>query len=202
MRLGMTNYAKMIQNLLDHLDVSQTQLGERLGVSQGTISRWRGGGKVEADNRVAIDQLAAEIFDIPRPQPKKIGVAIVGFASAGNEQVNYGDGQGPFGYAKAPEGASDETVAVLVRGTSLGVFFDGWVVYYDERRDPPTEDLSKRLCVVGLSDDQVFVKILVKADGSKKWHLFSNGGAAPILNVDVAWAAPVIGLRPPDAIIS
>ena len=46
---------------------------------------------------------------------------------------------------------SPSTVAVQIRGHSLGALFDNWLVFYDDVRDPPDESLVGRMCVCGLT---------------------------------------------------
>lgn len=88
-------------------------------------------------------------------------VEVVGYAAAGGDGVVFfGDGQGPFDEVAAPAWATDKTVAVKIRGTSLGKQFDGWLAFYDDRRDPPDESLFGELCVCGLHDNRVVIKTL------------------------------------------
>src|SRR5690606_7614356 len=74
-------------------------------------------------------------------------VPLVGDVGAGAEAHYYAEAQGPFAMVRAPEGATQSTVAVEVRGESLGPLFDRWLVFYDEVRSPVTPDLIGRLCV-------------------------------------------------------
>lgn len=97
-----------------------------------------------------------------------------------------------------PRGGTEETVAVEVRGGSLGGAFDGWLIYYDERREPPTDDLLGMLCVIGLSSGQVVVKQLMRGRIPNHFDLFSGSGAEmPMTDQAVAWAARVTGIMPP-----
>ena len=93
-------------------------------------------------------------------------------------------------------GISPESVAVEVRGDSMrGIAEDGWLVYYDNRRDPPTDDLIGEICVVGLTNGEVLIKKLIR--GRKKNHFDLESAAAPTMHdVKVEWAAPVISIVP------
>lgn len=192
----MTTYPKLLVSLMDKLKVNQGGLAQRLGVSQGTVSRWVKGGKIESENRDRIDELAAEILKRPLKRPLSVGIAIVGYAGAGDDGVNFGEGQGPFGEIRAPDWATDKTVAVHVRGTSLGALLDGWYALYDDRRDPPDHSLAGKLCIVGLPDKSVYVKKLARGSAPRKWHLISNS-QPPIFDVEVEWAAEIRGFAPP-----
>jgi DNA-binding XRE family transcriptional regulator len=121
-------------------------------------------------------------------------VELVGYVGAGAETHFFSD-QGKIDDVPAPEGASDETVAVEIRGESLGPLFDRWLVFYDDVRRPITQDLIGKLCVVGLSDGRILIKQIKKARGGKHYHLLSNT-EPPILDVEIEWAAKVINMVP------
>lgn len=122
-------------------------------------------------------------------------VAVVGFVGAGSVATLFSEGQGPFDEVEAPAHATPNTVGLAVRGASLGPAFDEGIVFYDDVRSPVTPDLHGRLCVVGLEDGRVLVKILRSA-GDGTFHLFSNTLEEPLLNEPVAWAARVKDVRP------
>lgn len=125
------------------------------------------------------------------------GVPVVGLAGAGPDgSIQFVDPGGSLGEAPPPPNATPETVAVEVRGHSMrGIAEDGWFVYYDDRRDPPTDDLVGRLCVVGLSDGRVLVKTLNR--GRKKSHFDLESMAAPtIRDARISWAARVTAIVP------
>jgi SOS-response transcriptional repressor LexA len=122
-------------------------------------------------------------------------VPLVGYVGAGAEAHFYGAGQASDEEVSAPEGASPDTVAVEVRGDSLGAFFERWLVFFDDVRRPVTEDLIGRLCVVGLTDDRVLIKKLTRSRNGSLFHLLSQSGD-PILDVEVQWAARVKQMMP------
>lgn len=122
-------------------------------------------------------------------------VPLVGYVGAGAETHLFGEGQGPFDYVEAPDGAGPETVAVEIRGVSLGELFDQWLVFYDRVQDPPTTNLAGKLCVVGLVDGRVLVKKLRLGQLPDRYTLLSNT-EPPIYDVEVVWAARVIAMTP------
>ena len=134
---------------------------------------------------VAIDEMFGGRMTVP----------VVGYVQAGAEAVLFGAGQGPFDHVPAPEGSTDHTVAVEIRGESLGPLLDGWLVYWDEVRTPPTEDMIGRLCVVGLPDDRVLVKQLQASRTPGCFHLLSNN-EPPIFDAEIVWAARVKTMTP------
>jgi len=126
---------------------------------------------------------------------KATTVPVVGYVQAGAEAVLFAAGQGPFDYVPAPEGSTENTVAVEIRGESLGSFFTEWLVFYDDVRSPVTPDLHNRLCVVGLPDDRILVKKIKPSQAPGLFHLLSQT-EDPILDQEVAWAARVKTMSP------
>lgn len=122
-------------------------------------------------------------------------VPVVGYVGAGATAVLFADGQGPFGEAPAPVDSSSSTVAVEIRGDSLGSFFNQWLVYYDDVRTPVTPDLVGALCVVGLADGRILVKKIQKSREPGLYHLLSQT-EDPILDAEVVWAARVKTMTP------
>lgn len=130
--------------------------------------------------------------------PPPIGprqVPVMGYVGAGAVAHFYGEAQGPFDMVPAPDDATPETVAVEIRGESLGALFDQWLVFYDEVRTPVTPDMVGRLCVVGLPDDRVLVKQIKRSKTPGFYHLLSNT-EGPILDVEIVWAAKVKHMVP------
>jgi hypothetical protein len=122
-------------------------------------------------------------------------VRVVGYVGAG-AQAYFDDPGDLTDEVPAPEGSTDETVAVEVRGDSLGPLFDRWLVFYDDVHRPVTPDQINRLCVVGLRDGRILVKQIKRSAGRKGlYHLISNEGP-PILDVEIEWAAKVLNMVP------
>ncbi len=126
--------------------------------------------------------------------PQEEIVPIVGYVGAGSEAHYYADAQNVGEYARMPVNGSSASVAVEIRGTSLGPALDGWLAYYDDVRAPPTHDMMRRLCVVGLEDDRVLVKLLYPGTGAGLYNLHSNTSEPIIENVAIRWAALVVDI--------
>jgi transcriptional regulator with XRE-family HTH domain len=172
----------------------QQRLAEAFNVSQSTVNRWLTGSEPEGHRRDAINQLYEET--VAAPQHSDIeSVPLVGYVGAGAAAHFYADSQGEIDRVAAPDDATKDTVAVEIRGESLGELFDQWIVYYDEVRAPVTQDMVGRLCVVGLPDDRVLIKKLKRSRTPGFFHLLSNT-EAPILDVEIAWAAKVKSMVP------
>ena len=127
-----------------------------------------------------------EAPDIP-DQPK---VPVVGYVGAGSKAHLYDVIQGNLDEVPRPAGATDATVAVEIRGDSLGAFFNHWLVFYDDVHRPVTPDLIGELCVVGLEDGRILIKQIQRGRTEGLFNLLS-AAEKPILDVAVDWAAKV-----------
>lgn len=156
--------------------------------------------KIEDGDRKLNDRYiakAAEVYGVSEADvvAERSTVPLVGYVGAGAEAHFYGNGDGDLDEAPAIENSSKDTVAVEIRGDSLGSFFDHWLVYYDDRRSPVTNDLVGHLCVVGLPDDRVLIKKIKRASTRGLYHLYGQFGD-PILDVQIEWAARVKNMVP------
>jgi hypothetical protein len=120
---------------------------------------------------------------------------IVGAVGAGSATILYSEGDHSGEWVSAPDGATDKTVALEIRGSSLGLSFDGWLLFYDDVRAPVTPDLIGRLCVVCVVDGRVLVKNLKAGQLPGRYNLLSNT-EPPIYDVQVHWAARVKQMTP------
>lgn len=176
--------------------LSQSALAEKAGTSQPQIQR------LEKGTRGLSKKWATKIAPIVKAFPEELmfgdrAVPIVGIVSAG--EAHFGTkADGNLGLARMPRGGTEGTVAVEVRGDSLGGALDGWLIYYDQRREPPTDELLGALCVVGLKSGQVLVKMLMRGRIAGHYDLFPGSGAGvPLTDQAVEWAARVAGIMPP-----
>ena len=181
---------------------SQQRLASAVGAAQTTVSSWERGRTEPGRDDV---RRIAEALDIPiarleldsaeRGLARPDSAPLVGFVAAGSRAHFFADGQGPFDEVAAPDGSTDRSVAVEIRGDSLGSFFNEWLVYYDDVRAPVTPDLIGRLCVVGLPDGRVLIKKIKASSTPGLYHLLSQA-EEPILDVEVVWAARVRSMTP------
>jgi DNA-binding XRE family transcriptional regulator len=122
-------------------------------------------------------------------------VPLVGYVAAGSE-MHYINDSGEMDRLPAPDGSTEETVAVEIRGESLGPLFDRCLAFYDNVQRPVSNDHINKLCVVGLSDGRIMIKKVQRSRGKGTFHLISNGFEPPILDVEIDWAARVKNIVP------
>lgn len=214
----MSDLANRIRRARKESGLSQSELARRVGlkpqaiqaIEAGKVQKPRHLLEIAAVLGVDPSELAAEEdgsfivgmithmpFEVARqPNTPPKTVPIVGIARAGLEAIDYSTGQGELGEVDAPAGATDKTVAVEARGGSMGGRVeDGDIVFYEDRREPVTEDLIGRLCIVGCSDGRVLIKRLRKGSREGLFHLISYA-EEPEFDVPVDWAAKITNIRP------
>jgi hypothetical protein len=124
------------------------------------------------------------------PPPK---ARVVGYVGAGAEAHFYSVDPGDLDEVEAPTGSNESTVAVEIRGDSLGSFFNRWHVFYDDVRRPVTPDLIGELCVVGLEDGRILIKQVQRGRTEGLYNLISQA-EPPIRDAAIEWAAKVISM--------
>jgi phage repressor protein C with HTH and peptisase S24 domain len=118
-------------------------------------------------------------------------VSVVGYVGAGSSAHFYEvDQHADLDEVVPPEGSTPSTVAVEIRGESLGSFFNRWLVFYDRVEHPMTPDLVGELCVVGLEDGRILVKQIQRGRNKNLFNLVS-ATEKPIQDVTIQWAARV-----------
>lgn len=188
---------ELLQNIREATGLKQADLARKIGVSQGTVSKWAA--DQVSPNKRQWDTLLDFVRSDPRTRhlvdAEPETVQLVGVVGAGAQAHFYEGSQGPFDQVPAPEGSTEHTVAVEIRGESLGPLFDKWLVFYDDVRRPATADLIGKLCVVGLDDGRVLIKKLQRSKSPGLYHLVSQT-EPPILDVPIEWAAMVKHMVP------
>jgi hypothetical protein len=125
------------------------------------------------------------------PSTPKVGV--VGYVGAGAAAHLYEVAQGDLDEIDPPCAVTEDTVAIEIRGNSLGSIFNRWLLFYDDVRRRVTPDLIGELCVVGLEDGRVLLRQLHRGSSETLFTLISET-EAPIRDVAARWAAKVTGM--------
>lgn len=179
-------------------------------LSRGAVGNWEQGKEIGFKNiralakiaNVPLEWISDNIGDPFTPQPTaddevvERTTPVVGYVGAGATAHFYAVSQGELDQVPPPPDASKSTVAVEVKGDSIGPLFNQWLVFYDDVRSPVTPDLIGRLCVVGLMDDRVVVKKIRKTKIEGLYNLISNDERENINDVEIIWAARVKHMAP------
>lgn len=200
-QLLVANFANManvapnrIHEIREQKGLTIEQLAEQTGLSISQISRVAAGKRnltVKNLNKIA-RALDVKPSDILSEAPM---VPVVGYVGAGAEMHFYATADSPDEFVPMPENGNENTVAVEIRGSSLGSIFDTWLVYYDQIQHQPTTDMLGKLCVVGLEDDRVLVKRLRRGSSRGLFNLESNTEGL-IEDAVIRWAAKVKNMTP------
>jgi hypothetical protein len=198
----------LLKKMMEIVPGGQVGLSKRLGkkYTQPQVSRWLAGQEplksayerilvVARELGVLNDVRSEDVAAMLESAPGRM-VKIKGYVGAGAQAHYYALSDEEYEEVEPPAGASDQTVAVEIKGKSFGPLLDSWLVFYDDVRSPVTDDLLGRVCVVGLADDRILIKeIKRERDGS--YSLLSNTNSdEPIRNAEIEWAAKVTNIRP------
>ena len=126
------------------------------------------------------------------------GARVLGLtgASPGSER-RYATGQDPAFTVPVPPGGSEDSCAVVVRGTSMrGFADDGALIYFEDQLAEPTAEMVGKVVVVETDDDQVLVKRLTRGGAPGLWDLESIEGET-LRDVSLRWAALITAIVPP-----
>ena len=179
-------------------DLSQDDLAKMSGTSPQLIGQLERREVLTIKHVYAIAvvlKMPVRELDPDIPTEQQMVVPIVGTVGAGAVASYYGDGDPPRDHVPAPPNSNENTVAVEIRGSSLGSLFDRWLVYYDEVHTPPTTEMLRKLCVVGLPDGRVLVKEIRPGTAKGLYHLVSQTEGI-IEDQIIDWAARVTALLP------
>lgn len=202
--------AARIRALRHALGLSQAAFANLVGVDQSNVSRWEHGASPDDAHVVRLAELAGvhpaefRYGELPEAEtaPRAAGpakVPVVGYVGGGQEVFPHDDHALGAGLeeVEAPEGVGGGTVvAVRIRGESMHPMRDGWLLFY--RRDQPgvPDECLNRLCIVKLADDGPMMVKEVRRGYRRNRFVLTSWNAAPIEDVRIDWAAPVLSIRP------
>lgn len=137
------------------------------------------------------------LFDGAGPSKSQAhqSVKIVGEVVAGSQLILYQDARKTVATA-GPIDATLSTVAVEVRGGIMrGIADDGWLIFFDDLRQPPDKRLIDKLCVLLLDDGRILVRTLQPGRKKGRYDLESPTEAT-MRDCKVVWAAQVTWIKP------
>lgn len=173
----------------------QTDLAERLAVTQAAVSRWFAGADPRGEQRDKINEIYNEITgNVEKPLVSH--VPLMGYIGAGAEIMPDFEQVPADGLEKIeiPFPIPADMVAFSVKGDSmLPAYKDGYIVivYRDQRRS--IESFYGQEAAVRTSDGKRFIKTIMR--GIDGVNLFS-WNAAPIENVKLEWIGEIFAVLP------
>lgn len=183
--------------------LSVIRIAKALGVSRQQIYRLEAGeqrvSRALALKLAPLIGISAQqlLFDVT-PNARVVEpptIPVKGYVGAGDRVYFYGEDQGIEDAVLAPHNATPNMVGVEIKGDSLGKLWNGWIAFYDQRHDPPTENLIGKLCIVGAIDGRVMIKRLLRGSTAGLW-LLTSPNADPLLDQELEWAAEVRAITP------
>lgn len=171
-------------------------LAEHMGIDSAKLSR-----SLKKQRELSAKEFARAVeFLKVAPdgyQARRATTVIAGRVGADTDgQILYSEGHGELGEVEIPPGAEPDSTAVEVHGYSQGFLTDGALLFYTDRRNPPTEDMLGLIVIVGLDDGRVLLKRLLRGSQRGLFDLESING--PMLkDKKVLWAAHVDSIVPP-----
>jgi DNA-binding XRE family transcriptional regulator len=172
---------------------TQEEAAKQFGLSKSGYIKIEDG---DRSLKVPVIEQAARLFAVPSSAviSDNFPVPVVGEVGAGEMHVLFSEGQTSWEVVDPPAGASSDTVAARIVGDSLGRFFNGWYVFYNDVRRPFEEGWLNELCVVGLPTGQILVKRVERGSRRNRYNLVSQFGP-PEYDVQIEWSARVIGIE-------
>lgn len=180
--------------------LTQTQLGERLGVTQGAVQQWESGEIIPRPSRFeaiasAVNVDAAWLFQgiIGKGAGARKLVPVVGYVGAGAQIFPVDDhlkGSGFDEVEAPPTSDEDSIVAVKVRGDSMvPAYWDGDIIYYGDHESDPLAVIGKEV-VVCTEEGSILIKRLARGRVPGHFDLISYAGM-PMQDVRLQWIARV-----------
>ena len=185
----------------------QTDLAERLSVTQAAVSRWFAGADPRGEQRDKINEIYNELTGnaggVGNPQiPSKSYVPLMGYIGAG-AKIKPDIGQitaDGFGVIEVPFQMPADMMAFRVRGDGmLPVYQDGNVVFVYKYQRKPLEEFYGETAVVCTDIGERFIKTITRgADGANlvSWN------AKVIENVKLKWIGEIFAVFPNLSILT
>lgn len=201
-----------LASAMKRAEIGTSELARQLNTSRQNVARWKNqsrglspewAGRIAHLLQVPVTELlllepdirSEDVAEMLPNGPRPATVPLKGYVGAGSEMHYYRLADEEYEEVPAPKKVTNRTVAVEIRGKSMGSAVAGWLVFYDDVHSPVSEALHGRLCVVGLSDDRILIK-RVQRQKNGLYTLLSNSDEPPIQDARIEWAALVTSLEP------
>lgn len=139
-----------------------------------------------------------DLFSEPNGRKREMLVPIIGRVGADTEGVViHTDSDLGQDMVPIPPGGSPHSRALEVVGHSMrDIAEEGSIIYFEDQRTPPTEEMIRYYVIAQLEDGRVLFKRLLRGSRPGLFTLESQLGPA-IEDVRIVWAAEPIAIIPP-----
>lgn len=193
----MKEIAKVVQAILDRTGWTQEQLGERLGTTQVTVSRWLAGTQPRGDTRDAIRLLAAEVGVFAQEPKQQNIIPIMGHIGAGAEIEPEFEQVPPDGLdqVELPFTVPDDMIGFMVRGDSmLPKYDDGDVIVVHREQQRSTASLIGEEAAIRTHDGHRYLKRIMP--GPRRHTFLLESTNARTIEATIAWASEIYVIVP------
>lgn len=188
----------MIWNNLRNLRLergwSYAEVAGRMGITPSSFKKLERGERMLTSRTIA---LAARAFGVDPASiiSNRATVPIIGLVTEDGEVM---PAKPPHVLIAVGNGVTPHTAALRIVG-GFGGFWREFVIVFEHVRNGTPADFYGTLCIVGLPGGQVMVRKVFRSalETNNVYHLHSALGD-PLLYAEVAWAAPVRCILPPD----
>lgn len=192
---------EILDEIMETLKWKQGALAKKIGVSQGTISKWRSGDQSpvkrqwdEVESLIRKEPRLAHLSHlIPKTDEEPAEVAVMGKIGAGAVIEPDFDQTGKDGLytVSLPFAVPDEMIALEVDGESMLPKYDPGdviVVWREQRRN--TESFIGQLAAVRTERGRRYLKTILKGSEPGLYRLESFN-AKPIEDVSIQWVGEI-----------
>lgn len=197
---NMEHWSKRLWRALEWKGWTKRELARRAGIHEQKVYKYLQG-RVEQPRGNIMQRLADTLgvseswlrFNVG---PAVVHIPVVGRVAAGENFVPFDDTPLGAGYNAIDFTLEDaDPIAIEVRGESmLPIYRPGDYLLCSRRRGTGIESCMNKDCVVKTEQGEGFVKKLVGGADPDTFTLISYN-AAPIENVRLIWAAPIIWVK-------
>lgn len=181
---------------------SQEQLAAEAGAgSKGYVSELESGKRPIPPGttlEMFARALGVPVDQLMGPGTADVMVPVIGRVGANpDDSIVYTTANDADAWVPLPPGGTSKAAALVVVGHSMRwVAEDGALIYFEQQRNPPSEDMLGDIVIVETEQDQVLIKRLLRGSKPKHFDLESQNGPT-LRDQQIRWAAEITAIIPP-----